>query len=68
MNQSTVRVHAISASAREKVEAAGGTVELLREPKVRKQRPPKRGPGSRTAPVADEPDSKATDAAPETEE
>jgi large subunit ribosomal protein L15 len=29
----TVRVHAISASAREKVEAAGGTVELLRPPK-----------------------------------
>jgi large subunit ribosomal protein L15 len=27
----TVRVHAISATAREKVEAAGGTVELLRE-------------------------------------
>src|SRR5436189_1740942 len=34
----TVRVHAISASAREKIEAAGGTVELLREPKERKQR------------------------------
>ena len=34
----TVRVHAISASAREKVEGAGGTVELLREPK-RKRRP-----------------------------
>src|SRR6516225_12085313 len=34
----TVRVHAISASAREKVEAAGGTVELLREPKVKKVR------------------------------
>ena len=33
-----VRVHAISASAREKVEAAGGTVELLREPKVKKAR------------------------------
>jgi len=33
-----VRVHAISASAREKIEAAGGTVELLREPKERKQR------------------------------
>jgi large subunit ribosomal protein L15 len=32
----TVRVHAISATAREKIEAAGGTVELLREPKVRK--------------------------------
>jgi ribosomal protein L18E len=34
----TVRVHAISASAREKIEAAGGTVELLREPKVKKVR------------------------------
>src|ERR1700687_2546539 len=31
-----VRVHAISASAREKIEAAGGTVELLRPPKERK--------------------------------
>jgi large subunit ribosomal protein L15 len=34
----TVRVHAISASAREKIEGAGGTVELLREPKVKKVR------------------------------
>jgi large subunit ribosomal protein L15 len=34
----TVRVHAISASAREKIERAGGTVELLREPKERKHR------------------------------
>ena len=33
-----VRVHAISASAREKIEAAGGTVELLRPPKERKVR------------------------------
>ena len=32
-----VRVHAISASARQKIEAAGGTVELLREPKVSKK-------------------------------
>jgi len=32
----TVRVHAISATAREKIEKAGGTVELLREPKVKK--------------------------------
>jgi large subunit ribosomal protein L15 len=41
-----VRVHAISASAREKIEGAGGTVDLLREPK-RKRRanaaPPKPG-------------------------
>jgi large subunit ribosomal protein L15 len=42
----TVRVHAISASAREKVEAAGGTVELLREPKVKKVRHHKAKPAS----------------------
>ncbi|MFL5981935.1 MAG: 50S ribosomal protein L15 [Gaiellaceae bacterium] len=34
----TVRVHAISATAREKVEAAGGTVSLLKEPKQKKQK------------------------------
>jgi len=34
----TVRVHRISATAREKIEAAGGTVELLREPLVRRKR------------------------------
>src|SRR6266852_8923826 len=34
----TVRVHKISAVAREKIEAAGGTVELLREPKVKKKK------------------------------
>jgi large subunit ribosomal protein L15 len=33
-----VRVHAISAGAREKIEAAGGTVELLRPPKEKKVR------------------------------
>src|SRR5689334_18966810 len=32
----TVRVHAISATARKKVEGAGGTVSLLREPKPKK--------------------------------
>ena len=64
----TVRVHAISATAREKIEAAGGTVELLREPKRKKVRPPKRGPGSVQAPVADEPESEATEEAPAEEE
>jgi large subunit ribosomal protein L15 len=49
----TVRVHAISASAREKVEAAGGTVELLREPKVKKMRHRKAKPAA--APEAEEP-------------
>jgi large subunit ribosomal protein L15 len=32
----TVTVHAASATAREKVEAAGGTLTLLKEPKVKK--------------------------------
>ena len=32
----TVRVHAVSATAREKIEAAGGTVDLLRPPKRKK--------------------------------
>src|SRR5438874_3270941 len=34
----TVRVHAISATAREKVEQAGGTVSLLKEPKAKKRK------------------------------
>src|SRR5512132_2017970 len=34
----SITVHAASASAREKVEAAGGTLSLLREPKVRHPR------------------------------
>jgi hypothetical protein len=46
-------VHAASASAREKVEAAGGSLTLLREPKERR---PKRKPqGTRPAPAAEEP-------------
>jgi len=34
----TIRVHAISATAREKVEQAGGTVSLLKEPKLKKKK------------------------------
>ena len=34
----TISVHGASASAREKVEAAGGTLTLLKEPKARKAR------------------------------
>ena len=48
----TVRVHAISASAREKVEGAGGTVELLREPKVKKARHRKAKPAAAEEPEA----------------
>jgi len=48
----SVTVHAASATAREKVEGAGGSLTLLREPKVRY---PKRRTKS-TAPVEPEPD------------
>jgi len=39
----TVRVHFASKSAREKIEGAGGTIELLVEPKKPKQRQPAQG-------------------------
>src|SRR5215469_10427510 len=48
----TVRVHAISAAAREKIEGAGGTVELLREPKVKKVRHRKAKPVAAEEPEA----------------
>src|SRR5213594_1401964 len=50
----TVRVHAISATAREKVENAGGTVSLLREPKQKKHKPK---PAAQQASAASEPPS-----------
>jgi large subunit ribosomal protein L15 len=62
----TIRVHAISASAREKIEAAGGSVELLREPKERKQH--KRRAAAKPAAGEPEPETEATDdAAPDSE-
>src|SRR5881394_2763859 len=80
----TVRVHAISASAREKIEKAGGTVELLREPKVKKVRHRKAKPEAAEEPeataeeqpdadeageeVSDEPGREASDEAEATEE
>jgi large subunit ribosomal protein L15 len=61
----TVRVHAISAAAREKIEAAGGTVELLREPKEHKT---KRHHKARPATTAEEaPAAEASDDAPAAE-
>ena len=47
----SITVHAASATAREKVEAAGGSLTLLREPKVRR---PKRRPESTRPPQAEE--------------
>jgi large subunit ribosomal protein L15 len=58
----TVRVHAISASAREKIEGAGGTVELLREPKEHKKRHHKAKPAAVEEP---EPEAAAPDEEPE---
>ena len=43
----TITVHGASATAREKVEAAGGTLTLLREPRERKPKNQKRRPENR---------------------
>ena len=53
----TITVHAASKAAREKVEGAGGTLTLLREPKERKPKNMKRRPENR------KPRAEATDAA-----
>jgi large subunit ribosomal protein L15 len=55
--QLTVRVHAISATAREKIENAGGTVELLRAPKVKKVRHHAAKPAAATAETEEEPET-----------
>jgi large subunit ribosomal protein L15 len=49
----TITVHAASQTAREKVEAAGGTLTLLREPKQRKPKNFKRRPEGRTRATGD---------------
>jgi len=60
----TISVHAASKSAREKVEGAGGTLTLLREPKERKAKHRKAA-----KPVEAEPEPEAeADEAPEAEE
>jgi large subunit ribosomal protein L15 len=58
----TVTVHAASGTAREKVEAAGGTLTLLKEPKQRKPKNLKRRPEGRvkvpdTETVSDTPEA-----------
>jgi large subunit ribosomal protein L15 len=69
----SITVHAASASAREKVEAAGGTLTLLREPKVRhpKRRPQTAAAASKReadAPEVDEAEPEAEEAPAEAEE
>ena len=63
----TITVHAASGTAREKVEAAGGTLTLLKEPKVRKPKNMKRRPEGRTKDSTPEAEPEAT-AADETTE
>jgi large subunit ribosomal protein L15 len=58
----SITAHAVSASAREKIEAAGGSVTLLREPKERK---PKRRP---ERPKTPEPEAEAEVETEQTEE
>jgi large subunit ribosomal protein L15 len=54
----TVSAHGVSATAREKIEAAGGTVTLLREPKQKKTRTRKAKPEA----AAEEPQAGETPA------
>jgi large subunit ribosomal protein L15 len=66
----TITVHGASETARKKVEGAGGTLVLLREPKPKKARKPR---AAAPAPVADDDETKApaadaeVEAAPEPE-
>ena len=52
----TVHAHGVSASAREKIEAAGGTIVLLREPKTTKKRSKAK---AKPAPAAEAPADEA---------
>jgi large subunit ribosomal protein L15 len=60
----SISVHGASATAREKVEAAGGTLTLLKEPKVKKSRRRKVS----AAPVDEPEESDSPEASAETEE
>jgi large subunit ribosomal protein L15 len=57
-----VVAHAVSASAREKIEAAGGSVTLLREPKMKKTKSK-----AKAKPATEEPEAEATEQAEETD-
>jgi large subunit ribosomal protein L15 len=61
----TIKVHAISASAREKVEKAGGTIELLREPKEKKVRHRAAKPAAAEEPETEAPEAPAAEATDE---
>ena len=58
----SVTAHSFSASAREKIEAAGGSVTALKEPKVRKKKSK-----AKPKPAAEEPEAEAAEAVEATE-
>ncbi|MGZ8707698.1 MAG: uL15 family ribosomal protein, partial [Gaiellaceae bacterium] len=62
----TVRVHGISATAREKVEKAGGTVSLLKEPKVKKRKKHAKAKPAAAAPAPEAAEKAETPEAAET--
>jgi large subunit ribosomal protein L15 len=62
----TVVAHAVSATAREKIEAAGGSVTLLREPKVKKTKS-KAKAKAKPAPETAEPAAETAEPAAEPE-
>jgi hypothetical protein len=68
----SITVHGASATAREKVEASGGTLTLLKEPKVRKPKNLKRRPEGRASAkdgdTPDEPAAATTETAEATEQ
>jgi large subunit ribosomal protein L15 len=61
----TVRVHAVSATAREKIEAAGGSISLLREPKPKPKPKKKQAKPAPAAEAPAEPEPAAEEPAPE---
>ena len=61
----TVRVHYASQAAREKIEAAGGTIELLVEPKKPKAKGSDRKPAAAEAPDAEPEEAAEPEAASE---
>jgi large subunit ribosomal protein L15 len=61
----SVTAHGFSASAREKIEAAGGTVTALKEPKPKRTKPAARRPAA-TAEIESDETASAELAAPET--
>jgi large subunit ribosomal protein L15 len=63
----SITVHAASASAREKVESAGGTLTLLREPKERKPKRRERPAAPAAASEPEEPAAEAAEPEPEPE-